>query len=97
MRCLRFIKKNTDICKAIIEKRDFNGGLSGEGFCRKMYPFLGNVYQIADIYGCIDYQKVYLQSFGEPFAEPYYFNAKWINKFANDFEIIDRDRLEDLI
>lgn len=94
---LEVYKKNTDICKAIIEKRDFNAGLSSECFDRKMYPFLGKVYQIADIDGCIAYQKVYLQSFGKPFTEPYFFNAKWLNKFANDFEIIDRDRLEDLI
>ena len=94
---LEVYRKNTDICKAIIEKRDFNAGLSSECFDRKMYPFLGKVYQIADIDGCIAYQKVYLQSFGKPFTEPYFFNAKWLNKFANDFEIIDRDRLEDLI
>lgn len=94
---LEVYKENTDICKAIIEKRDFNAGLLSECFDRKMYSFLGKTYQIADIDECIAYQKVYLQGFGEPFTEPYFFNAKWLNKFANDFEIIDRDRLEDLI
>ena len=94
---LEVYKKNTDICKAIIEKRDFNAGLSSECFDRKMYPFLGKVYQIVDTDECIAYQRVYFQSFGKSFTEPFYFNAKWLNKLANDFEIIDRDRLEDLI
>lgn len=94
---LEVYKESTNICKAIIEKRDFAVSPNSEFFNRKMYPFLGKVYQIADIDECIAYQKVYLQSVGEPFTEPYYFNAKWLNEFSNDFEIIDRDRLEGLI
>lgn len=94
---LEVYKENADICKAIIEKRYFSVGRSGDRFYKKMYPFLGKAYQIADIDGGIAFQKVYLQSFGEPYAEPYRFNAKWLNKFVDDFEIIDRDRLEDLI
>lgn len=93
---LEVYKENAVICKAIIEKRDFSGN-PVEGFSRKMYPFLGKVYQVTDTDEFITYQKVYLQSAGEPFIERYYFNAKWLNKFSNDFEIIDRDRLEDLI
>lgn len=94
---LEVYKENADICKAIIEKRDFTVGRSGDRFYKKMYPFLGKAYQIADIDGGIAFQKVYLQTFGEPYAEPYRFNAKWLNKFVDDFKIIDRDKLEDLI
>lgn len=94
---LEVYKENIYICKAIIEKRGFCVSLYNESFDRKMYPYLGKIYQIVDIDEYTTYQDVYLQSAGEPFAEPYYFNAKWLNKFANDFEIIDRDRLEDLI
>lgn len=93
---LEVYKENAVICKAIIEKRDFSVN-PVEAFSRKMYPFLGKVYQVTDTDEFITYQKVYLQSAGEPFIERYYFNAKWLNKFSNDFEIIDRDRLEDLI
>lgn len=94
---LEVYKENIYICEAIIEKRGFCVDLYNESFDRKMYPYLGKVYQIADIDEYTTYQDVYLQSAGEPSTEPYYFNAKWLNKFANDFEIVDRDRLEDLI
>lgn len=99
---LEVYKESTNICKAIIEKRDFSVSPNSEFFNRRMYSFLGKVYQIVNIDECIAYQKVYLQSVGEPstdlyYTEPYYFNAKWLNEFSNDFEIIDRDRLEGLI
>lgn len=88
---LEVYKDEPRICKKIKVKEEFQR--NNEGFAEEMYSYLGKVYQIADIEEDILYQKCYLD--GDLYG--FYFNSKWLNKFSNDFEIIDRDRLEGLI